>query len=221
MTAGTKPIARAAANAGATLLNPNDHALIMIDYQPQMAFATASIDGIRLRNNAALVANVAKAFAVPTILTTMSAKSFAGPIFDEVRSALPKVKILDRTTMNCWEDSAMIAEVNQLGKSRIVMSGLWTSVCVAGPVLSALDQNFDVYVIVDACADVCTDAHECAVERMIQLGARPMTALQYLLELQRDWARTQTAGKTTSIALTYGGTYGLGVVYAAKMIKSS
>jgi len=123
--------------------------------------------------------------------------------------------------MNCWEDAAVVAEINRLGKSRIVIGGLWTSVCVADPVLSALDQDFDVYVITDACGDVSEEAHQRAIERMLQVGARPMTALQYLLELQRDWARTGTAGKTMSIVLPYGGSYGLGVVYAAKMIKAS
>ncbi len=206
---------------GKTLLNANDHTLILIDYQPQMAFATASVDGVTLRNNVAIVANAAKAFAVSTILTTVSAESFSGPIVDEVRSALPSLKIIDRTSMNCWEDAAVVAEINRLGKSRIVIGGLWTSVCVADPVLSALDQDFDVYVITDACGDVSEEAHQRAIERMLQVGARPMTALQYLLELQRDWARTGTAGKTMSIVLPYGGSYGLGVVYAAKMIKAS
>jgi len=95
------------------------------------------------------------------------------------------------------------------------------AVCVADPVLSALDQDFDVYVITNTCGDISEEAHQRAIERMLQVGARPMTALQYLLELQRDWARTGTAGKTTSIVLPYGGSYGLGVIYAAKMIKAS
>jgi nicotinamidase-related amidase len=140
------------------------------------AFATASIDGIALRNNVAIVANAAKAFAVSTILTTVSAESFSGPIFDEVRSALPSLRIIDRTSMNCWEDAAVVAEINRIGKSRIVIAGLWTSVCVADPVLSALDQDFDVYVIADACGDVSEEAYQRAIERMLQVGARPMTA---------------------------------------------
>jgi len=212
---------KALAGPGRTLLSPHDHSLIMIDYQPQMAFATASIDGVMLRNNAALVANAARAFAVPSVLTTLSAEAYAGPILEEVRSALPSLKVLDRTNMNCWEDAAVIAEFNRHGNNRVVLCGLWTSVGVADTALSALDQDFDVYVIADACGDVSIDAHQRAIERMSQIGARPMTSLQYLLELQRDWARTETAGVTTSILLSYGGTYGLGISYAAKMIKAS
>jgi len=212
---------QATTNPGKTLLDPRDHILVMIDYQPQLAFTTASIDGVQLRNNAALVAAAARAFSVPTILTTISAKSFSGPLFDEIRSTLPDLTIFDRTTMNCWEDDSVIAEINRLGKKRIVMSGLWTSVCVAGPTLSALDQDFDVYVITDACGDTSAEAHRSAIERMLQIGARPLTALQYLLELQRDWARTETAAKTTGAVLAHGGIYGLGVVYAAKMTNGN
>ena len=210
---------KATAAPGRTLLNPRDHVLIMIDYQPQMAFPTASIDGIRLRNNVALVANAAKTFAVPTILTTMSAAAFAGPILSEVRSAWPDAPIFDRTNMNCWEDPRIVAEVNRHGKNRIVLSGLWSGICVTGPALSALDQDFDVYVITDACGDVSNEAQRQAIDRMLQIGARPLTALNYLLELQRDWGRTETAASTTGIILTHGGLYGIGVVYAARMLS--
>jgi nicotinamidase-related amidase len=119
--------------------------------------------------------------------------------------------------MNTWEDKAVIEEINRIGKSRIVLSGLWTSVCIVGPALSALDQGFEVYVITDACGDVSEEAHERAVERMVQLGVRPMTSLQYLLELQRDWARGDTYNATTGLARTHGGAYGLGIIYASTM----
>ena len=203
------------------MLDAGDHVLIMIDYQPQMAFATASIDGVKLRNNVALVADAARIFAVPTIITTLSAESFAGPILDEVRAALPNARIFDRTNMNCWEEPALIAEINRHGKNRVVLSGLWTGVCVVGAALSALDQDFDVYVITDACGDVSREAHRQAIERMLQIGVRPLTALHYLLELQRDWARTDTAAKTTGIVLQHGGTYGLGIIYAARMLSEA
>jgi nicotinamidase-related amidase len=123
--------------------------------------------------------------------------------------------------MNTWEDAAVIAEVNRLGKQRIVLAGLWTSVCIVGPALSALDQGFEVYVIADACGDVSDEAHDRAMERMIQAGAQPMTALQYLLELQRDWARSETYELTTGIARQVGGAYGLGIIYAKTMFGAS
>ena len=116
-----------------------------------------------------------------------------------------------------FANAAVIKQVNKIGKGRLVLAGLWTSVCIVGPTLSALEQGFEVYVVADACGDVSAEAHNRAMERMVQAGARPMTALQYLLELQRDWARTVTYESTTGIASTYGGSYGLGVIYAKTM----
>ena len=203
--------------AGAKLLTPTDHTLVMIDFQSQMAFATHSIDAVNLRNNAALVAQAAAGFKVSTILTTVAEKSFSGPMFSEITDAFPGQKMLDRTSMNTWEDAAVIERVNEIGKPRIVLAGLWTSVCIVGPALSALDQGFEVYVIADACGDVSSEAHNRAMERMVQAGAQPMTSLQYLLELQRDWARGETYELTTGIAKKVGGAYGLGMTYAKTM----
>ncbi|KQV44842.1 hydrolase [Duganella sp. Root336D2] len=210
----------AKATAGALLLTPQDHTLIMIDHQSQMAFATHSIDAVQLRNNAALVAHAAAGFKVSTIVTTVAEKSFSGPVFDEIKDAFPGAEITDRTSMNTWEDEHVIRRVNAIGKKRIVLAGLWTGVCIVGPALSALDQGFEVYVISDACGDVSAEAHERAMERMVQAGARPMTSLQYLLELQRDWARTDTYELTTGIAKKFGGAYGLGIIYAQTMFHA-
>ena len=207
----------ARAKPGKLLLTPADHTLILIDHQPQMAFATRSIDPVLLRNNTALLARAAREFAVATILTTVAEKSFAGPIFPEVRAVFPDSEIIDRTTMNTWEDPRICDRVNAIGNSRIVFAGLWTSVCIVGPVLSAIDQEFEVFVIADACGDISGEAHSRAMERMIQAGARPMTSLQYLLELQRDWARTQTYSQTVATSIAHGGGYGLGLIYAQSM----
>ncbi|RWK57808.1 hydrolase [Mesorhizobium sp.] len=203
---------------GKGLISPNDHTLVMIDFQSQMAFATHSIDAVTLRNNAALVAHAAAGFGVSTILTTVAEKSFSGPMFSEITDAFPNQAMLDRTSMNTWEDAAVIKSVNEIGKSRLVFAGLWTGVCIVGPTLSALDQGFEVYVIADACGDVSAEAHNRAMDRMVQAGARPMTSLQYLLELQRDWARGETYELTTGIAKKFGGAYGLGIIYAKTIL---
>lgn len=210
----------AKATPGSLLLTPRDHTLIMIDHQSQMAFATHSIDATTLRSNAALVAHAAAGFEVSTIVTSVAEKSFSGPVFDEIKEAFPGAEISDRTSMNTWEDENVIRRVNAIGKQRIVLAGLWTSVCIVGPALSALDQGFEVYVIADACGDVSAEAHQRAMERMVQAGARPMTSLQYLLELQRDWARTDSYEMTTGIAKKFGGAYGLGIIYAQTMFHA-
>ena len=211
----------ATAAPGKSLISPTDHTLILIDFQSQMAFATNSIAPELLRNNAALVARAAASFGVSTILTTVAEKSFSGPMFSEVTDPFPRQALLDRTSMNTWEDEAVIAEVNRIGKPRIVFAGLWTSVCIVGPVASSIDQGFDAYFIADACGDVSPEAHERACQRMIQLGAKPMTAMQYMLELQRDWARSETYASTTGIAAELGGGYGLGIKYARMMFGAS
>ena len=211
----------ATAQAAQKLLTPNDHTLIMIDHQSQMAFATRSIDLALLRNNAALVSKAAAEFKVPTILTTVAEKSFSGPIFNEIASVFPDLAAIDRTSMNTWEDPRIAERVNAHGKAKIVLAGLWTSVCIVGPALSALEQGFEVYVIADASGDVSDEAHQMAMQRMIQAGAQPMTSVQYLLELQRDWARGETYNETVATAVTHGGGYGLGLIYAKTMFNAS
>lgn len=210
----------ATAKPAKSLLSPHDHTLVLIDHQSEMAFNVKSIDVTNLRTNTAILANTAKGFKVPTIISTISKDSFAGPLFEEITDAFPDAEVTDRTTSNAWEDENFIARINAAGQSRLVMAGLWTSVCCNGPVISALEQGFEVYVVTDACGDSTDEAHERAVQRMIQAGARPITSLTYLLELQRDWARTETYGLTTGIARKFGGAFGVGIQYAQTMLPS-
>jgi nicotinamidase-related amidase len=205
---------------GKLLLSPTDHTLVLIDFQSQMAFALGPTDVVALRNNAALVGKAARGFKVPTIVTTVASKSFSGPMFPELLDIFADATVYDRTSMNSWEDRQVTDQVNAIGKTRIVMAGLWTSVCIVGPALSALDQGFEVYVITDACGDVSRESHERAVARMVQAGARPMTSLQYMLELQRDWARGETYALATGLAQDHGGGYGIGVQYASWMFAA-
>jgi len=176
-----------------------------------MAFNVTSIDITHLRNNVAILAQTGKGFSVPTILSTISKDSFSGPLFPEIIEAFPDAEVTDRTTSNAWEDENFIKRINEVGKDRLVIAGLWTSVCCNGPVMTALEQGYEVYVVTDACGDCSTEAHERAVSRMIQAGARPITSLTYLLELQRDWARLET------YETTVGGAFGVGIQYAKTM----
>lgn len=202
------------------LLTPKNHTLILIDHQPQMAFATRSIDIAQLRNNTTGLAKSAKIFNVPTILTTVAAKSFSGPIFPEVQAVFPEQTPIDRTTMNTWEDDRVTKEVKKLGKKKLVIAALWTEVCGVMPVLSAIDEGYDVYFVTDASGGVSDDAHNQAVTRMVQAGAHPITWIQYLLELQRDWARGESYAPVMSIVKEHAGGYGLGVLYASEMFKA-
>tara|TARA_R110002033_G_scaffold58464_1_gene107773 strand:- start:8326 stop:9015 length:690 start_codon:yes stop_codon:yes gene_type:complete len=203
------------------LLNPTNHALVLIDHEGQMAFATSSISITELRNNTAIVAGASKIFNVPTVVTTVAEESFSGPVFPEIEEFYPQAtsNYIDRTTMNTWEDVNAHKAITGKGKKKLVLAGLWTSVCIVGPALSAKAEGYDVYVITDASGDVSKEAHEQAVSRMIQAGVKPMTSVQYLLELQRDWARTETYVAVTDLVKKYGGAYGFGILYAQKMLK--
>lgn len=200
------------------LFTPSDHALILIDHQPQMAFGVASIDRQLLLNNTVGLAKAARAFNVPTILTTVAAESFSGPIWPEIQAVFPDQVPIDRTTMNSWEDANFKAAVRATGKKRLVMAALWTEVCLAFPTIEALAEGYDVAIVTDASGGTSPEAHERAIQRMVQAGAIPMTWLQYLLELQRDWARGETYAATTGIAMEHGGAYAIGLRYAKSML---
>ena len=206
---------------GESLLTPDDHTLLLIDHQPQMAFATRSHDIVEVRNNVTGLAKAAKVFEVPTILTTVAEQSFSGPLFPELKAVFPDHTPIDRTTMNTWEDDRVTDVVEQHGRKKLVIAALWTEVCGVGPVLSAIDEGYDVYFVTDASGGVSREAHDMAVQRMIQAGAHPITWLQYLLELQRDWSRSETYDAVNDIAKEHGGGYGLGIIYAKTMFGAS
>lgn len=218
---GLGSIATFAQKPSPELLSPTNHSLLLIDHEGQMAFATHSISTTELRNNTALVAGASSIFKVPTVVTTVAEKSFSGPVFPEIQEFYPEATsgYIDRTTMNTWEDINAHKAITSKDKKKIVMAGLWTSVCIVGPVLSAISEGYDVYVITDASGDVTKEAHDQAVTRMVQAGAKPITSLQYLLELQRDWARQETYKPVNDLVVKYGGAYGIGVQYAREMLK--
>jgi nicotinamidase-related amidase len=204
--------------ASPRLLTPQNSMLLLIDHQPQMAFASHSIDVQLLINNVTGLAKSARIFNVPVVLTTVAAKSFSGPIFANVQEIYPGMDPIDRTTMNCWEDPKVVEAVRRTDRKKIIMAALWTEVCLATAALSALDDGFEVYIVTDASAGVTVEAHEMAIQRMIQAGAVPTTWLQVLLEWQRDWARQESYNAVMDVAREHAGGYGLGINYAKSML---
>lgn len=200
------------------LLTPENCALLLIDYEPQMAFPVKNIDGQAMVNNVTGLAKAAKTFKVPTIISTVSEKEFSGPTFSQLKDVFPNARPIDRTSMNAWDDDEFMTAVRNVGRKKLVMGGLWTSVCVAMPAISAIEEGYEVYVVADACGDVSDMAHDMAMQRMIQAGVVPMTWLQFLLELQRDWARKETYDAVIKIVKEHAGTYGLGVQYAKAVL---
>ncbi|MEU4269888.1 hydrolase [Streptomyces sp. NPDC026092] len=200
------------------LLTPDNAMMLFVDHQPQMFFGTGSGDRSAIINNTVGLAKAAKLFDVPAVITTVAAESFSGPALPQLVDVFPDHKLVDRTSMNAWEDENLVEAVRATGRRKIVISGLWTEVCLVLPVLSALSQGYEVYVVADASGGVTPQAHEHALERMIRAGAVPVTWVQVLLELQRDWARTETYDGVMEIVKAHAGAYGLGVVYAKHFI---
>ncbi|MFD4633487.1 hydrolase [Streptomyces sp. NPDC058284] len=203
---------------GPDLLTPDNCAVLFVDHQPQMFFATGSGDRTAIINSTVGLAKAAKVFDVPVVLSTVAAESFSGPILPQLAAVFPDQEAIDRTSMNAWEDAAFVEAVKATGRPKLVVAGLWTEVCVVLPTLSALSQGYEVYVVTDASGGVSPQAHEHAVQRMVQAGAVPVTWVQVLLELQRDWARTETYVPVTEVVKEHAGAYGLGVVYAQAVI---
>ncbi|MFI9307121.1 hydrolase [Streptomyces triculaminicus] len=200
------------------LLTPDNAMMLFVDHQPQMFFGAGSADRAGVINATVGLAKAGRVFDVPVVLSTVAAESFSGPLLPQLREVFPKHDIVDRTSMNAWEDRALVEAVKATGRTKIILSGLWSEVCLVMPALSALAQGYEIYVVADASAGVTPAAHEHAIQRMTAAGAVPVTWLQVLLELQRDWARTETYAATLEVVKEHGGAYGMGVVYAQAMI---
>src|SRR5712672_3363707 len=175
------------------LLTPENSALILIDHQPFQFAGLRSHDTQTIINNVVGLAKSAKAFGVPTLLTTVLEKQ-GGFIIKPIQDIFPDQKPIDRTFINTWEDSRIPEWVKKTGRKKIVMAALWTEICLAMPAIQALGEGYEVFIVTDASGGVTTEAHDMAVRRMVQAGAVPITWLAVGGELQRDWAREATAG---------------------------
>ena len=174
------------------MLTPQNSAIALIDYQPAMYQGVQSHDRLVPFNNVQVLAKAAKLFDVPTVISTVAKDTFSGPFMPEVTDLFPDHKIIDRTSMNSWLDAAFREAIYATGRKKIVVAGLWTEACVTFPTLDLLREDFEVYIPADACGDLSPEAHERAMQRAIQAGAIPITSLQYVFELQQDWARSET-----------------------------
>lgn len=185
--------------AAASLLTPANCLLMLIDFQQDWFLAVESTDHRVLLENVLGLAKAALVFEIPVLLTTMEA-GFAGPLVHRLQEIIPRHEALERTTMNPWEDARVYAAIQRSNCKKIVLAGLWTEVGVTLPALSALQCGYDVYVIADACGGLSGAGHDMALLEMIQAGVVPLSWQGFMLEMQRDWARTTTAGRVAGIA---------------------
>ena len=201
------------------LLTPENCQLIFIDQQPQMAFGVQSIDRQALKNNVVALAKAAKAFGIPTTITTVETMGFSGHTYPELLAVYPSHSILERTSMNSWDDQKVRDALAKNGRKKVVVSGLWTEVCNNSFALSAmLEGGYEIYMVEDASGGTSKAAHDFAMLRMIQVGVVPVTWQQVMLEWQRDWAHKSTYDAIMGIVREHSGAYGMGVDYAYTMV---
>ena len=209
-------------NTDGGLLTADNCALVFIDHQPQMTFGVASgIDRQQLVNNVLLLAKGAKEFGVPTILTTVETESFSGPMWPELLDVFPKQTPIERTGMNSWDTPAFREAIKATGKKNIIMSGLWTEVCIAWPTLNMIAEGYNIFVVEDACGGTSAAAHDAALSRMVQAGAVRMTTIATVLEFQRDWANRDHYNAMMQLFRDHGGAYGTGIEYCYTMVHKA
>jgi nicotinamidase-related amidase len=203
------------------LLDPSQVAVCLIDHEPQMFFGVESAPRAVVLNAVTGLARTAQAFNIPIILSRVEANKFSGPLVKSVQAVFPGIRPINRTTLNAWEDQAFRRAVIETGREKLLIAGLWTEVCVTLPALTAMDDGYDVFIVADACAGSSYEAHNMAMQRMIQAGAVPVTWQAALLEMQRDWNNTETYQAVTNVVRDCGGAYGLGLEYAQTMVPAA
>ena len=209
-------------NAKLEPLTPDNSQLIIIDQQPQMAFGVQSIDRQVLKNNVVALAKSAKLFDIPTTITTVETDSFSGHTYPEILAVFPHHPLLERTSMNSWDDQKVRDALAKNGQKKVVVSGLWTEVCNTMFALSAMAEGgYEIYMVSDASGGTTQEAHDYSMQRMVQAGAVPMTWQQVLLEWQRDWARRDTYDAVMDIVREHSGAYGMGVDYAYTLVHEA
>src|SRR5271170_5937694 len=193
------------------LLTPDNCVVTLIDLQPQMLFGVSNFDRQLIINNNVGLAKAARVFDVPVVLSTVETKGYSGYLWPQIQ----------RSSMNSWDDENFVGAIRKSGRKKIVLSGLWTETCVALPTIQALHDGYEIYVVEDCCGDVSQLAHDNAMKRVIQAGAKPVTSLSVLLEWQRDWANKGTYDAVMDIVKSHYGAYGIGVEYVYTMVHGA
>jgi nicotinamidase-related amidase len=203
------------------LYTPHDSAVVFIDVQPQMLFGAANMDRAQLLNNITLLAKCAKEFRVPTVLTSVETESFSGYTVPQLLDVFPGQAVVERTSMNSWDDQGFRKAIEATGKKNILMTGLWTEVCITWPTLDMLAAGYTIYVVEDCCGATSKEAHEAALSRMVQAGAVRVTTIPALLEWQRDWANKEHYDALMKLLRPQAGAYGAGIEYAYTMVHKA
>jgi nicotinamidase-related amidase len=202
------------------LLAPERSVLLLIDHQPFQFSNLHSHDPTLIINNVVGLAKAARAFKVPTILTTVTEER-GGYLLKGIQDVFPTQKPINRTFINTWEDRRVVEAVNDTGRKQLIIAALWTDICLAMPVIQSLADGYDVFFVTDASGAVSREAHDMAVLRMVQAGAVPMTWIAVMSEWQRDWAREATIPAVAEITVAHGGASGVAFAWEQQLLSLS
>jgi len=188
------------------LLTPQNSAVVIIDFQPVQVSSIASRDKRQLVANITALARIAKLYGLPTVLSSVNVSTGRNqPTIHQLTDVLEPITVIDRTAINAWEDQDFVSAVKATGRKKLIMAALWTEVCLVHPALDALAEGFEVYPVVDACGGTSLEAHDAALDRLFQAGAKPTSWVQLICELQRDWNRAATVPGFAEILFTIEG----------------
>jgi nicotinamidase-related amidase len=199
------------------LLRPEDSILVLIDHQPYQFANLNSHEPTLIVNNVVGLAKAARVFDVPTVLTTVIEER-GGYIIKQLQDVFPEQKPINRTFINTWEDTNVVEVVRKSGRKKLILAALWTEVCLAMPAIQAAGEGWDVYAVTDASGGVSLEAHEMAVDRMVQAGVMPITWLAVVAEWQRDWAREKTARVLGGVILEHAGASGIALAWELQLL---
>src|SRR5216683_2054807 len=202
------------------LLTPENCAVLLIDHQPSQLANVNSHEPTMVINNVTALAKTARAYGIPTILTTINAKR-GGEIFQQVQAVFPDQKPIDRTFINSWQDRRVVEAVKNSGRKKLVIAALWSEMCLAQPAIHAMGDGYDVYVVTDASGGVSPEAHDMAIRRLVAAGAQPITWLGLAGELQRDWARTEHLGEVAQLFIDHAGATGSVFLWETQLLGTS
>jgi nicotinamidase-related amidase len=197
-------------------------AIAFIDHQPFVAFPVMSIAPSELANNVAGLAKVARALKLPTVLTTIMAKGgpLNDPLFTQLSAVFPNLTPIDRTNTNAWADPAFVNAIKATGRQKLIMCGLWTEVCLAQTVVSAIEAGYELYFVADCSGGVSAEAHEEGKRRMIQAGAVPITWMAVMAELCPD-NQSPEYQSLYPVVLEHGAGVGLAVQYVMAQLPAA
>jgi nicotinamidase-related amidase len=202
------------------LLTPDNCVVLLIDHQPFQLANVNSHEPTMVINNVTGLAKTAKAYGIPTILTSVNGER-GGKIFSQVQAVFPDQKPIDRTFINAWEDRRVVEAVKKTGRKKLVIAALWSEMCLAMPAIQAMGEGYDVYVVTDASGGVSPEAHDMAIRRLVAAGAQPITWIGMAGELQRDWARTEKLGEVTQILLDHAGGSAAAIAWELQLLQAN